>query len=229
MRPLPLNLRDTYGHVRMAIYSAGLDVEIRSADHLPNGMMGCYSERTRTILIDRCLPYVAKRCTLVHELVHWSHGDDRCGLHEMRTLYMPLIVADTLAPILKRRKRGERVFSDSSGCPIREQSASAVKGNRTWWPSALKRLGWDTDDWPSPHDLRHTAASLMVRAGANVKAVQRQLGHKSAAMTLDVYADLFDDDLDELSERMGEMLARENVGKMWAKKQNHEPRRHAEI
>lgn len=69
----------------MAIYSAGLDVEIRSADHLPNGMMGCYSERTRTILIDRRLPYVAKRCTLVHELVHWSHGDDRCGLHEMRT------------------------------------------------------------------------------------------------------------------------------------------------
>ena len=44
MRPLPLNLRDTYGHVRMAVYSAGLDVEIRSADHLPNGMMGCYSE-----------------------------------------------------------------------------------------------------------------------------------------------------------------------------------------
>ena len=67
------------------------------------------------------------------------------------------------------------------------------------------------------HDLRHTAASLMVKAGANVKAVQRQLGHASAAMTLDVYADLFDDDLDELSERMGEMLARENVGKMWAK------------
>ena len=53
MRPLPLNLRDTYGHVRMAVYSAGLDVEIRSADHLSNGMMGCYSERTRTILIDR--------------------------------------------------------------------------------------------------------------------------------------------------------------------------------
>ena len=45
------------------------------------------------------------------------------------------------------------------------------------------------------HDLRHTAASLAVSAGANVKAVQRMLGHASAAMTLDVYADLFDDDL----------------------------------
>lgn len=66
------------------------------------------------------------------------------------------------------------------------------------------------------HDLRHTAASLMVQSGANVKTVQRQLGHKSAAMTLDVYADLFDDDLDDLSERMGGLLFSQDVGKMWA-------------
>ncbi|WP_341352518.1 tyrosine-type recombinase/integrase [Bifidobacterium imperatoris] len=115
--------------------------------------------------------------------------------YEMRTLYMPAIVTDALAPVLAHRKRGERVFSDPSGKPIREQSASAVKGNRTWWPSALKRLGWDSDDWPSPHDLRHTAASIAVHAGANVKGLQRMLGHSSAAMTLDVYADLFDSDL----------------------------------
>jgi len=48
----------------------------------------------------------------------------------------------------------------------------------------------------TPHDLRHTAASLAVSAGANMKAVQRMLGHAKASMTLDVYADLFDDDLD---------------------------------
>ena len=66
------------------------------------------------------------------------------------------------------------------------------------------------------HDLRHTAASLMVQSGANVKTVQRQLGHKSAAMTLDVYADLFDEDLDDLSERMGGLLFSRDVGKMWA-------------
>lgn len=51
----------------------------------------------------------------------------------------------------------------------------------------------------TPHDLRHTAASLAVSAGANVKAVQRMLGHASAAMTLDTYADLFDDDLDAVA------------------------------
>ncbi|WP_236950713.1 tyrosine-type recombinase/integrase, partial [Mycobacterium tuberculosis] len=51
-----------------------------------------------------------------------------------------------------------------------------------------------TPEFPTitPHDLRHTAASLAVSAGANVKAVQRMLGHAKASMTLDVYADLFD-------------------------------------
>ena len=53
-----------------------------------------------------------------------------------------------------------------------------------------------------PHDLRHTAASLAISAGANVKAVQKMLGHASAAMTLDVYADLFDDDLDAVGDAL---------------------------
>ncbi len=53
-----------------------------------------------------------------------------------------------------------------------------------------------------PHELRHTAASLAVSSGANVKAVQRMLGHASAALTLDTYADLFDDDLDAVADRL---------------------------
>src|SRR5580704_19672077 len=54
----------------------------------------------------------------------------------------------------------------------------------------------------TPHDLRHTAASLAVSAGANVKALQRMLGHAKASMTLDVYADLFDDDLDSVADSL---------------------------
>jgi len=38
------------------------------------------------------------------------------------------------------------------------------------------------------HTLRHTAATHMVAAGADVKAVQAILGHSSATVTLDVYA-----------------------------------------
>lgn len=66
------------------------------------------------------------------------------------------------------------------------------------------------------HDLRHTAASLAISSGANVKAVQRMLGHASAAMTLDLYADLFDDDLDDVAMRLHDAVAAASVGKMWA-------------
>jgi site-specific recombinase XerD len=40
---------------------------------------------------------------------------------------------------------------------------------------------------------------LAVPAGANVKAVQLMLGHAKASMTLDVYADLFDENLDDVA------------------------------
>jgi integrase len=47
---------------------------------------------------------------------------------------------------------------------------------------------------------------LAVSAGANVKALQRILGHKSAAMTLDTYADLFEDDLSDVANRLNERV-----------------------
>jgi len=77
-----------------------------------------------------------------------------------------------------------------------------VDGRRVgvkWWERALSECGIE---WMTPHDLRHTTASLAVQAGANVKALQRMLGHRSAAMTLDRYADLFDSDLDDVADRM---------------------------
>lgn len=63
----------------------------------------------------------------------------------------------------------------------------------------------------TPHDLRHTAASLAVQAGANVKVVEQMLGHASAAMTLDVYAGLFGDDLDAVADRLHEAATRETA------------------
>ncbi|GAB2973563.1 tyrosine-type recombinase/integrase [Frigoribacterium salinisoli] len=68
----------------------------------------------------------------------------------------------------------------------------------------------------TPHELRHTAASLAISVGANVKAVQRMLGHASAAVTLDVYADLFDDDLDTVSDALDQAMLPAVVGKKWA-------------
>jgi integrase len=53
-----------------------------------------------------------------------------------------------------------------------------------------------------PHELRHTAASLAIASGADVKLVQGMLGHKSATMTLDQYGHLFDDRLKDVADRL---------------------------
>jgi len=83
----------------------------------------------------------------------------------------------------------------------------------SWLATAVARCQKTDPTFPrvTAHDLRHTAASLAISAGANPKVVQRMLGHASAAMTLDVYADLFDSDLDSVAE---------NVSKMWPRQVN---------
>lgn len=47
------------------------------------------------------------------------------------------------------------------------------------------------------HDVRHTAVSLAVSSGANVKVIQALAGHASASLTLDTYAGLFNEDLNK--------------------------------
>lgn len=49
--------------------------------------------------------------------------------------------------------------------------------------------------WAAFHTFRHTFATLLVDAGANVKRVSKMLGHHKASFTLDYYTHLFDDDL----------------------------------
>jgi integrase len=67
----------------------------------------------------------------------------------------------------------------------------------------------------TPHDLRHTCASLAVSAGVNVLALQRMLGHTSAEVTLDTYSDLFDDDLDAVATTLDRRYSPQAVANMW--------------
>ncbi len=66
----------TYGQMRRQ--ADNLDVTIASA-HLPGNMEGCYDQHANMILIDRSMTYTQKRCTLLHELIHWAHRDTSMG------------------------------------------------------------------------------------------------------------------------------------------------------
>jgi integrase len=119
--------------------------------------------------------------------------------HESRSVPIPRSLVDDLALHLAGKAPDALVFTTPSGTPLRNRNA-----RRSWFDAAAEAIG---QDGLTPHELRHTAASLAVSAGANVKAVQRMLGHASAVMTLDVYSDLFDDDLDAVADRLDAVRA----------------------
>ncbi|MCU1417597.1 MAG: xerD, partial [Schumannella sp.] len=76
---------------------------------------------------------------------------------------------------------------------------SRARPRTTWCSAASAAIGIPD---LHPHQLRHTAASLAIASGADVKVVQQMLGHASATMTLDTYGHLFANRLDEVADAM---------------------------
>ena len=120
-----------------------------------------------------------------------------------RTVVLPAFVIDALSETARGKGRDELLWSTAAGTPL-----GPPAGTTSWLAYAVARCQKVDPTFPrvTAHSLRHTAASLAISSGANPKVVQRMLGHASAAMTLDTYADLFESDLD---------LVAEAVSKMW--------------
>ena len=141
--------------------------------------------------------------------------------HEARTIHLPRWLAEDLGGYLAGRPRGreELVFTAARGGPVRESK---------WVPSYFKRAVVAANEMiarmpekgrpgelPADlrfYDLRHTCASLLIREGASLKAVQRHMGHKTAAITLDTYGHLYPDELPGLAERFERLHAEAVAG-----------------
>ncbi|MFC6007023.1 tyrosine-type recombinase/integrase [Angustibacter luteus] len=116
--------------------------------------------------------------------------------HERRQVVVPGFLREDLSRLMVDRDRDDLIFVSPDGSPLDNRNFSQRVLAKAWVRAGVERLTF--------HDLRHTAASLAVASGANVMAVQRMLGHASAAMTLDTYAGLFDDHLVDVADRMSE-------------------------
>ena len=160
----------------------------------------------------RDLDMLRRRVTVAENAVQTGKGIlvDTPKAHKQRTVPIPEFLLPYLARQCEGRRREDLLFPADGGRDYLRRP-HPVSG---WFAKAVNGTGIPR---VTPHDLRHTAASLAVSAGANVKAVQRMLGHASAAMTLDVYADLFDDDLEAVAVALHLARVQENVGKMWAR------------
>ena len=123
--------------------------------------------------------------------------------HEVREVSVPVSVMRMLVPVMDGKGPDDLLWPRRDGTPMKPPT------HGKWYYNALDRCMEKYPDFPrvTPHGLRHVAAGLMISAGANVKVVQRELGHSSAAITLDIYAELFDEDLEAVGSAMEEKIS----------------------
>ena len=107
---------------------------------------------------------------------------------------MPRFLVDELAVQVAGKGPGDFVFAAEKGGVLHLRNFRRKSFDR-----AVRATGFDG---LTPHALRHTAASLAVAVGANVKVVQTMLGHRSATMTLELYGHMLADQLDQIADAM---------------------------
>lgn len=146
--------------------------------------------RTQHVDLERRRVQVVQSVTEVSGRLVWGTPKT----HERRTVPLPRFLADEVAKELVDKAEGDLVFTAQKGGVLRVRNF-----RRAVFDRAVTELGFDGFH---PHELRHTAASLAIAAGADVKLVQQMLGHKTATLTLDLYGHLFPDRLDDIADRL---------------------------
>lgn len=174
------------------------------------GLRPCELTALRVGRVD-VLGGTARVCEAAPEVdgrLHWGG----VKTHEARTVRLPRFLADELGAHLATRAHDAEglVFVAPRGGPLRFSKWTDNYYKKAI-PAANERILAAAQPGERPallpqtlrvYDLRHTCASLLIAEGASIKAVQAQLGHKTATMTLDLYGHLFPDETDRLAERM---------------------------
>lgn len=106
-----------------------------------------------------------------------------------RTLALPAFVAR----VLREQRRAEQRKARAAGTRLRpEDPVLTTRTRRPYWTSylhvelqkRLRELGLPAMRY---HDLRHTAASLMLGAGVPPRTVMEMMGHRNLAVTMLIY------------------------------------------
>ena len=113
--------------------------------------------------------------------------------HQSRTVPIPRVVSEQFMMYRAQSNPDGLVFPSANATPLRNRNF-----RRDVFDPDIEALGLKI----TPHNLRDTAASLAIQAGASVVAVARLLGHESAATTLNHHAGLFPTDLDDIADRL---------------------------
>ena len=119
-----------------------------------------------------------------------------------RTIPLPQVVVDALKPRVAGRAADEPAVTSPNGKMLRSNNWR----RHTHWNKALKK----THLAPlTIHELRHTYASLARKSGADLRYVQKTMGHSTPTVTANIYSDLYADELDHVATNLDQLHATE--------------------
>lgn len=132
-----------------------------------------------------------------HTLVSKGKGVFELGTPKTKSSYRKIDIGDTLVSILKRHKLYQKENKLKYGSYYTNSNFVCTKENgELVTTDSLKYLSrvvnYDLKISFNFHSLRHTHATMLIENGANIKTVQKRLGHSKLSTTMDTYAHVTD-------------------------------------
>jgi len=158
----------------------------------------------RSLIVQRQLKRKFKPTDLFDSFkTHHSRRTITIGIRSLEILQRHLIIQNKeKAKVVKRWKDNDLMFPSSVGTPISQRNLFRHFKN------ILRKLGLPIIRF---HDLRHTAASLMLNYGIPPIIVSRRLGHSKVSITLDIYGHLIPEMQDEAAKLIDDLIIPEQV------------------
>lgn len=159
-----------------------------------------------------------ERARLTTKMTVQHYPGEKAIREEVKTSHSERVIALPTSVVSALRAHGERqaeeharlgeawndldlVFPNIIGRPIDARSFQ-----RRWWMKLVQKAGLPYIRF---HDLRHTAATLLLARGVPAKAVSVMLGHANASITLNLYGHVLPHMQQQLADVMDDILTEE--------------------
>lgn len=149
--------------------------------------------RVRDVDLEGRRVHVRRSITQVRGILTVGTPKSKAGI---RSIPIPMKV---LGPVLEKRLEGK---SPNDAVVTSPKGGLLQRGNwvrATNWYQAIVDIGRPD---MTIHSLRHTYASLARSAGADLRLIQKTMGHANVVVTAQIYSDLFDDELDAVADAL---------------------------
>lgn len=151
-------------------------------------------------------PYLTVTQTLQDTNEGLIFGSPKSKYSRRRIDLFPEVTAELVAHKAcqkKERMAAGPAYNDRGlVCCLQEGSPIPIGNFSSYWKNVVKRAGVDAHF----HQLRHTAATMMLEAGVPIKQVSEMLGHSSISITADTYGHVTPAGRKDAAKKLGEAL-----------------------